>query len=314
VLDTELLNRIAAGESLRSLGRERGVSHSTLSRRLRRPEMASELRAAKQRLRAQRAKERRVEKELRRRARRQAAANRGRRGRRGEAPRRPPEFEALSGTDLVSRNDELAAKTVAAGGGIQELIEATGLRTRLAVYESIDPEIVVQALANDARRPSSERQGARRSRRFTPDPALIARRAAGEPLRRLAQDAGVSPATLSRSFALPDVADDLRLQQLKLRERQSKESKQDDQSVTALLANHYARKITDIWCPVHNRRTYVTSMETSESETRLEVAGCCEEAIRELMRWLKIHRALPPTGAVFTPSGHAPANATVPPA
>ena len=35
----------------------------------------------------------------------------------------------LSRADLHSRNDELAAQTVAASGGLQAVIEATGLRT-----------------------------------------------------------------------------------------------------------------------------------------------------------------------------------------
>ena len=52
----------------------------------------------------------------------------------------------------MSRNDELAAEAVAAGGGVQELIEVTGLPTRLAVYESIDPRLVAEALANDDQR------------------------------------------------------------------------------------------------------------------------------------------------------------------
>jgi lambda repressor-like predicted transcriptional regulator len=312
MIDTELLERITAGESLRSLARERGVAHTTLGRRLKRPEVAAELRATKQRLRAQHARERRAEKELRRRAGHVA----GRGGRRGKAARRPSDSEALWGSDCVSRNDELAAQTVAAGGGVKELIEATGLRTRLAVYESIDPEIVARALANDDQRPSSARQRAGPSRRFVPDPALVARRAAGEPLRRLAEGAGVSAATLSRSFASPEMAKELRLQQRKLRAQQENKARnaQRREEEAARLADHHASKISDIWCPIHRRRTYVRNVETSGSETRLEVEGCCDEAIQELVRWLKIHRAVLPTGAVFTPSGHAPANATVPPA
>jgi lambda repressor-like predicted transcriptional regulator len=311
VIDTELLDRIAAGESRRALARELDVAHTTLGRRLMRPEVESQLRAAKQRLRAQHAKERRAEKGLRRRARQRAPGDRGLGRRRGKAPS-PSDLEALSGTDLVSRNDELAAQSVAAGGGVKELIQATGLPTRLAVYESIDPEIVVHALTSDDQRLSSDRQGAGRSRRFTPDPALIARRAAGESLRLLAEDAGVSYSTLSRAFARPEVAEEVRLQKLKLQEQRADEA--EHQRDVAMLADHYTSKISDIWCPIHNRRTYVRSVETSEGATRLEVAGCCEEAIQELVRWLKIHRAVLRTGAVFTPSGHAPASATVPPA
>jgi lambda repressor-like predicted transcriptional regulator len=313
VLDTELLDRIAAGESVRSVARQRDVAHSTLSRRLQRPEGAAELRAAKQRLRlerkkrsAERAKERQIEKELPRRAREQAA-----RDRQLDAQPWTPGWK-----NRVSQNDLLAAETVAAGGGIQELIEATGLPTRLQVYELIDPQIVERARKNDRSRPRKQ-PDAGTSRRFIPEPALILRRAAGEPLRRLAKDAGVSPATLSRSFARPEVAKELRLQERELKTQRRNEADPDGQNHRAniaKLADHYVSKISDIWCPIHRRRTYVTNVATSEGETRLEVAGCCEEAIHELVRWLKIHRAVLPTGAVFTPSGNAPANATVPPA
>jgi lambda repressor-like predicted transcriptional regulator len=305
VPEAALLERIAAGESLRSLARELGVAHTTLSRSLRRPEVAAALRAAKRRLRAQHARERRAEKELRRRARPQARSDRTNHGRSGTTRRSD---EALWSTDRVSRNDQLAAQTVAAGGGIQELIEATGLPTRLAVYESIDPGLGVEALANDDQRPPS-RQGAGTSRRFTPGPALVARRAARESLRSLEQDAGVSAATLSRAFGRPEVAEEVRVQGLKQQEQRSI----DDQYHGALVA-HYTSKISDVWCPVHRRRTYVKSVDRSGIETRLEVAGCCQEAIQELMRFLKIHRAVLPTGDVFTPNGSAPANATVPPA
>ena len=323
--DAELLERIAAGEeSLRSLGRELGVAHTTLGRWRRRPEVASELRAARQRLRARHAKERRAEKDLRRRARQRAARDRELGAPHGTPQRRRSEFEAwldsrdepsgLTSQDRMSRNDELAAQTVAAGGGVQELIEATGFRTRLGVYESIDPQVVEQALANDDRPPSRDWMAASTSRRLVPDRALIYRRAAGESLRRLAEDYKVSPSTLSRFFARPEVAEELRLQQLELQEERTDEADPDDQNYAAMLADHYATKISHIWCPRHKRRTYVRSVDTSGSETRLEVAGCCDEAVQELVRWLQIHRAVLPKGAVFTPAGSAPANATVPPA
>src|SRR5207249_4009882 len=43
----------------------------------------------------------------------------------------------LSRADLHSRNDELAAETVAGGAGMQAVIEATGLRTRENVLRLI---------------------------------------------------------------------------------------------------------------------------------------------------------------------------------
>ena len=312
VLDTELFDRIAAGESVRSVARERGIAHSTLLRGLRTAEGAAGLRTAKQCLRLERkrrsaegAKERRIEKELPRRAREQAARDR--------------EVGTQTGTPewkiRVSQNDVLAAEAVAAGGGIQELIEATCLRTRLQVYELIDPQIVQSAREHDRSRPKAL-PAVGSSRGFIPGPALIARRAAGESFRRLAADSPVSPSTLCRAFGRPEVEKEVRSQQSKLKAQQQNDARngQRREEEAANLAAYYTSKISDIWCPIHRRRTYVTSMETSGGETRLEVAGCCDEAIQELMRWLKIYRAVLPTGAVFTPTGHAPAHATVPPA
>jgi transcriptional regulator with XRE-family HTH domain len=278
-LDTELFERIAAGESVRSLARELGVAHTTLARWPRRPEVVSKLRPAQKKRAAERAKERRVERALPRRAREQADRDRLLDARHGPS------------ADRASRNDELAAQAVAAGGGVQDLIEKTGLCTRLGVYESIDPRIVRRALANDRKR-AKEQQSAGRLRRFTPDSALISRRAAGEPLRRLAEDCGVSPATLSRAFARPEVAEELRLRQRELSEQRALETRQMLLAIqdAAIWAAHYASKISNIWCPVHHRRTYVTSVSATEGETTLKVAGCCPEAARELIRWLEIYR------------------------
>ena len=55
----------------------------------------------------------------------------------------------LTRADLHSQNDEIAARVVAAGGGMQEVIAATDLRTRENVLGLIDPAILVQALDND---------------------------------------------------------------------------------------------------------------------------------------------------------------------
>jgi hypothetical protein len=129
----------------------------------------------------------------------------------------------------------------------------------------------------------------------------------------LAADYEVSASTLSRYFARPEVAEELRLRQREMARQGAEEPESDDKRLVA-LADHYAAKIFNIWCPRHARRSYVTSMDISEGQVRLEVAACCDEARRELLRWLEIHRAVLPTGAVFTPAGNAPARATVPPA
>src|SRR4051812_4052248 len=81
--DEALVERRAAGESLRALADDYGVAHSTLLRYLRRPEVVLELREARRRLparrkeaRAQRASERQLEREVRERAREEAELDR----------------------------------------------------------------------------------------------------------------------------------------------------------------------------------------------------------------------------------------------
>jgi transcriptional regulator with XRE-family HTH domain len=61
----------------------------------------------------------------------------------------------LSRADLHSHADRVAASTVAAGGGIQAIIEATGLRTRENVLRRIDPAILEQARQNDTSPPAA---------------------------------------------------------------------------------------------------------------------------------------------------------------
>jgi len=56
----------------------------------------------------------------------------------------------LTRADRYSANDDAAARVVAAGGGMQAVIEATGLRTRENVDRLIDPAILDQARHNDA--------------------------------------------------------------------------------------------------------------------------------------------------------------------
>ena len=161
------------------------------------------------------------------------------------------------------------------------------MRTRRNVYQALDLQIVDRALNNDRKRPK-EQPPAGRYRRFTPDDALIARRAAGEPLRRLAADSGVSHSALCRSFARPEVAAKVRAAEQLLLEEQQRQAA--EQATLAALAAHYASKVPDIWCPIHHKRVFVTSIDTSGDEPRLEVAGCCPEATNELLRWLKIYR------------------------
>jgi hypothetical protein len=174
VPDAELIRRRAAGEPLRPLASDYDVEHTTLGRYFKRPEVAKQVRQAAKQLRAEqraaaarRSAERRAEQEVRRKAREQAAAERedARRVRAAVAERtsrrRLPrsDYEALldehderrplTRADRYSQNDHSAARAAAAGGGMQDVIDATGLRTLENVVRLIDPAILKQALDND---------------------------------------------------------------------------------------------------------------------------------------------------------------------
>jgi hypothetical protein len=173
VPDEELIRRRAAEEPLRELASDYNVVHTTLGRFFERPDVVRQLRQARQELRAgeralasRRSAERRLELETRRKAKEQAAAElaqaraaartteraRGRRARTGyeawldERDARVP----LTRADLHSTHDQTAARVVAEGGGIQEVIKATDLRSLDNVTRSIDPAILAQAYDNDA--------------------------------------------------------------------------------------------------------------------------------------------------------------------
>jgi hypothetical protein len=203
VVDAELISRRAAGETLRILARDYDVSHTTLGRYFKRPQVAIALRRA-ERLQqadlraaeADRRAELRAERVAQRRAARQQAAARGRAaGQPPAAPRRPeaasrPEAVRDSGgsarsgsvgpaaaatrsglprraspssawldqhdarvplsrAELGTPADVKAAAAVAAGGGMQAVIEATGLRSEKNVLARIDPAILERARYND---------------------------------------------------------------------------------------------------------------------------------------------------------------------
>lgn len=84
-------------------------------------------------------------------------------GRRSELPNRLPpdrylEFHARASandrcggtSELHSRADEIAARVVAAGGGILAVIDATSLRSFENIVRLIDPAILKRALDNDS--------------------------------------------------------------------------------------------------------------------------------------------------------------------
>jgi hypothetical protein len=173
VPDPGLIRRRAAGEPLRPLAADYGVVHTTLLDYFERPEVAREVKQAEMQLRAERkaaadrlVAERRLERLVRRQAREQAArarkedrrvravvAERTARRRAGtpyeawldERDERRP----LTRADLHSQLDALAARVVAEGGGMQAVLEATGLRTLENVVSSIDPAILKDAYDND---------------------------------------------------------------------------------------------------------------------------------------------------------------------
>jgi hypothetical protein len=172
VPDQELVRRRAAGEGLRELALDYDVSHTTLGRYFERPEVAKQIKQAAKELRAEAARRsaerRRLEREIRSKAREQAATER-RQERRARAAARErgsrrrfaegsheawlDEKDArqpLTRSELHSRADEIAARVVAAGGGIQAVIDATGLRTLKNVVRLIDPAILKRALDNDS--------------------------------------------------------------------------------------------------------------------------------------------------------------------
>jgi hypothetical protein len=172
VPDAALIKRRAAGEPLRDLALDYDVAHTTLLRYFERPEVAMQVKLAERQLRAEqrvatdrRAAERRLEREVRRKAIEQAARERkeARVARTAmlETTSRlaRSDYEAwldkrdartpLTRADLHSANDDMAANAVAAGGGMQAVIDATGLRTLENVVSLIDPAILKQALDND---------------------------------------------------------------------------------------------------------------------------------------------------------------------
>jgi lambda repressor-like predicted transcriptional regulator len=206
--DVALIRRRAAGESLRALALDYGVAHTTLARYFRRNNVAKELhdadKAWRRAARREQAERRRMEPEIRRKAKQEAALTRAfsKEEWYDEHDRRRP----LLRRDLLSKSDELAARAVDESGGLDAVIEATDLRSFGNIARRIDPAILVRAYDNEALARALAFPESLRLRRLRPDPPLMQRRAAGEPLRRLARDYGVSHTTLSRWFARSSVA------------------------------------------------------------------------------------------------------------
>jgi hypothetical protein len=177
VPDAELVRRRASGETFRALALDYGVVHTTLVRCFERPEVARQVKGAVRQLRAEeraladrRSAERRLEREVCRQAREQAARERenarqapsrrpgvnvGRRGARDPYETWLDEHDTrtpLTRADRYSQSDRDAAAAVAGGGGLQSVIDATGLRTMDNIVRLIDPAILKQAVDNDVLR------------------------------------------------------------------------------------------------------------------------------------------------------------------
>src|SRR5712691_11646610 len=200
----------------------RASRRSGTRRHFARPEVASQLRRQARALRAEQRAARRAERQVREQAKVQAALARARARQaaaHAQLPRRSDPQAAwlderdqrlpLLRADLHSANDHAAARAVADGGGLQAVIEATGLRTLKNALRLVDPAILVRAFDNDAAARAGLAERAR-LRRLVPDRELVKRRAAGEPLRRIAADYHVAHTTLSRWFARPEIARRLR--------------------------------------------------------------------------------------------------------
>jgi hypothetical protein len=105
-------------------------------------------------------------------------------------------------------SDDLAETVVAVGGGLEQVIDATGLSPENA-SANVDFQLMRRALAADAKFPSNARPDARGLRRLVPDSELIRRRAAEETLRSIAAAYGVSHTTILRYFERPEVSKQL---------------------------------------------------------------------------------------------------------
>jgi hypothetical protein len=120
---------------LRELASDYGVAHTTLGRYFDRPEVATQLRQPAKQLRAKQRAKRRLERDVRRKAKEWAARERKQARRAGAAGHERPSRRRLRGdyeawlderdarlpptrAELHSRSDETAARVVAPGGGI----------------------------------------------------------------------------------------------------------------------------------------------------------------------------------------------------
>lgn len=319
VPDEALFERRLSGESLRTLAPDYGVSHTTLLRFFRRPEVTLELREARRRLvvkraeeKARRVEERRLEEDVRKRAKEEAGHDRAlEASSRAEGPRPTDEewFDqraaphALISRKRYSAQDRTAAEVVTAGGGVEQVIEATGLRSRENVYRLVDAQIMARALANDVSRSKAASSELPRLRRLAPDEDLLRRRASGESLRDLASDYGVCHTSLSRYFRRPEIAKRLRSEgaaQVKHARRsrptpaKSQLTTSSSQAAETLAEIRLIRaEAQRIICPYHHRRPTIsrTPVPATHGEGTLTLEFCCIQSRERFLR--RVRKKLP---------------------
>jgi hypothetical protein len=221
VPDETLFDRRVRGESLRAIAPHYGVEHTTLGDFFRRPDGELGLEEARGRLQAAHKARQAREQELKQDVRKRAAEDEQHdRGLAAWPPSRWPDGtiqawlderdgpRGMSSRKRFNENYVLAEREVEAGGGLQQVIDATHLSVENAL-RNIDAQLMRRALANDTKFPSNTRPDDRGLRRLVPDSELIRRRAAKEPLRSIAPDYGVHHTTVLRYFKRPELAKQL---------------------------------------------------------------------------------------------------------
>jgi hypothetical protein len=144
----------------------------------------------------------------------------------------------------------------------------------------------VRAFENEAAAAAAAEPERDRLRRLVPDHQLLPRRAAGEPLRRLAAEYGVAHTTLGRWFARPEVARQLReLARLPAGgagEAGSSAAVGGAHELPRQAAEDLAATMRTTSCPVHGRARAAVRVV----EYRIEASFCCERAKERALRAL----------------------------